>query len=297
VHVDTPNVVRGILAALGDQQDVSTAVRNALQCFVEWKRSFPMYFERINWYCKRKQSGVDEFKYRLKSALDYVLLVCVAGGCGLSQNCVRINNNDTYGNLSSLKLGPFEIVLQHAKGKGAKYAVRHSTDHASDRVPSYKEENVIKQLVTRDIFSGRVEVLQGGLQAIFSSVPEFLRVGKEQFYHALLYGMISFMGSNFSQIEVCTGDGRADMVVQHDQLGRCIIEFKFNQSAQTALNQIEQRDYSRYFRSGKVVCIGINVNHNPLTVTCASKMLQIKESEISVGANSGLTEASFQEAD
>jgi hypothetical protein len=296
VHVDTPNVVRGILAALGDQQDVSTAVRNALQCFVEWKRTFPQHFEKINWSFKQRQPVKNKFKHRLNSALNYVLLVCIAYGCDLGQDRVVIKSGRNT-NLS-LELGPFKMVLGHTIGKGSVYAIQHSTNRSAEQLPSYNKDNAIKKLVTECIFDENVGELQSWLQKIFSSVPKSLRVDKEQFYHALFHGMISFMGSNFSLIEVFTGAGRADMIVQHCQLGRCIIEFKFNQSAQKALDQIELRDYSKYFRYGKVLCIGINISgSDPLSVTCAKKVLQIPEPEISLRSDLGVTEACFRADD
>ena len=136
--------------------------------------------------------------------------------------------------------------------------------------------------------------LQAGLQAIFSHIPQELRINKEQFYHALIYGMISFLGSNFGQIEVYTGQGRADLIVQHDELGKCIIEFKLNSDVQVALAQIESQKYSMYFGPGDVLAIGINVQHNPLAVTCAKNMITIESPRVTVKkGKDGSSVASF----
>ena len=107
------------------------------------------------------------------------------------------------------------------------------------------------------------------------------RVNKEQFYHALVYGMISFMGSSFSIVEAYSGEGRADLLLVSD-VGRasgyqnCIIEFKYNHSFGQALQQIEEQHYNKYFGTGTVVGVGINIKGNPFQVTCGKKILTLK---------------------
>jgi Holliday junction resolvase-like predicted endonuclease len=70
--------------------------------------------------------------------------------------------------------------------------------------------------------------------------------------------MVSASGVN-AQSEVITSRGRIDLVVEFDDK-IYIIEFKCDQSAQTALNQIRKNGYDeKYKKAGKkLILMGIN---------------------------------------
>jgi hypothetical protein len=90
-------------------------------------------------------------------------------------------------------------------------------------------------------------------------VPAHLLDDKgEHFYHALVHLHFRYLGM-FIQSEVHTSDGRMDAVV-HTPTHIFVIEFKIDQSADTALAQIRQKGYADRFRmeNKPVVALGIN---------------------------------------
>ena len=89
-------------------------------------------------------------------------------------------------------------------------------------------------------------------------LPVVIKNTNEAYFHTLFYLMLSITGANASS-EVLISNGRIDLVVEYrDKV--FIIEFRCDQSAQIAINQIKERNYSsRYLASKKqVVLLGIN---------------------------------------
>ncbi|MEM6397225.1 MAG: AAA family ATPase [Bacteroidota bacterium] len=96
---------------------------------------------------------------------------------------------------------------------------------------------------------------------LFQSIPHQLFIeAKENLYHALIHLLFTYLGQ-YIQSEVSVLRGRIDSVVQTDS-HVYIIEFKLDQSAQAALDQIQEKDYMAPYReSGKeIVALGINFN-------------------------------------
>lgn len=280
-QVDARNTVRCMFEALKNS-DKGLAVQNALRTFAEWRQRFPAYFGKIHWRVPLEGEDELQFKYKLNSALDSALLLCIANGSRhAGQELIAPAFASTYtANQVKVSFGGFQMIVENSLGGQFKYEM---TRTGTCETLSYNPNNSIKQTLTTWLFhENDVDHLQEGLQAVFSHIPQELRINKEQFYHALIYGMISFLGSNFGQIEVYTGQGRADLIVQHDVLGKCIIEFKLNSNAQGALAQIQAQKYSMYFGPGQVLAIGINIQHAPLTVTCAKKIITITSPQITV---------------
>lgn len=97
------------------------------------------------------------------------------------------------------------------------------------------------------------------IQAMLKDVPShLLQDGKEYFYHALVHLHFRYLGF-FIQSEVHTSDGRMDAVV-HTDSHVYLLEFKIDQSAAVAIEQIKNKKYADKFRTeGKtIVAIGIN---------------------------------------
>lgn len=293
-QVDAQNSVRRIFEAL-NKPDEGLAVQTALQAFAEWRQKFPAYFSKIHWHTTLEKGETKaKFKYKLNSALDSALLMCIANGSHADQALTTPEFTLTDStNQSQINLGGgFRMIAKNSLNGKFGYEIMRTVDRAT---LSYDPNNGIKQTLTTWLFDKNdLAHLQDGLQAVFSRIPQELRINKEQFYHALIYGMISFLGSNFGQIEVYTGQGRADLIVQHDELGKCIIEFKLNKTAQEALSQIEEQKYLRYFGPGQVLAVGINVQHDPLSVTCGKKMTRIAPPRVTVKKDkAGSSVASF----
>ena len=87
---------------------------------------------------------------------------------------------------------------------------------------------------------------------------KFWEKNQEKFYHGIIHLTFNLIGV-YIQSEVRTNRGRCDAVVQTDT-GIFVLEFKLNQSAQAAIDSIQERGYlDKYSSSSKKLnAIGIN---------------------------------------
>jgi hypothetical protein len=97
------------------------------------------------------------------------------------------------------------------------------------------------------------------VQAIFASIPYDIQTKRDEaYYHTLFYLMVAASGV-WARSSPLTCRGRIDMVVElADKV--YIMEFKCNQSVDTALQQIREQGYADPYRqSGKrIILMGIN---------------------------------------
>lgn len=115
-------------------------------------------------------------------------------------------------------------------------------------------------LQIKDAFlKNNLEKVVNTMHSVLKDVPNHLLRGKkEDFYHAVVHLYYKYLGL-LMQSEVNTSDGRMDAVVQ-TPTHIYIIEFKLNQSAEKALQQIKDMDYAaKYLTEGKkIVLVGVN---------------------------------------
>jgi hypothetical protein len=107
--------------------------------------------------------------------------------------------------------------------------------------------------------ANNVEKAVNTMHSVLKDVPNHLLRGKkEDFYHAVVHLYYKYLGL-LMQSEVNTSDGRMDAVVT-TPTHVYIIEFKLNQSADKALQQIRDKDYaSKYLTENKkIVLVGVN---------------------------------------
>jgi hypothetical protein len=105
------------------------------------------------------------------------------------------------------------------------------------------------------------------INTMLKDIPSLLLDDKtEHFYHALVHLHFRYLGL-FIESEVHTSDGRMDAVVQ-TPANIYILEFKVNESADIALQQIKNKKYAEKYRlSGQpIVGIGINFEHGSKAV-------------------------------
>lgn len=279
VQMPADNVARKIYNILKEESESSP--QKAVSAILNWQQKFPAIFGKIKWFTREDQRDdiQADFKFKLAGALHHIVLTCLAKSSytDLVTQSKEINEHggvDTY--VSTLRLGGF---LCGSKISRIELRPSYSFQKVSgDCVPVYNQENKIKESLKNCLFTVQDTVeFQQLLQDLLSSIPKYMRINKEQFYHALVYGIISFMGSSFSIIEAYSGEGRADMLLVSDMGGgdsrNCIIEFKFNRSAEEALRQIETMQYCKYFDPGCVIAVGINIKENPLQVTCVKRII------------------------
>ena len=116
-----------------------------------------------------------------------------------------------------------------------------------------------------DDIDGALELLQ----AYLLTVPYCNNANSEGHYQQMLYIIFSFLGHfNGLDVEVHTPTGRVDMVMR-TQNTLYLFELKLNKNAQTAMNQIDLKNYaSKFSLTGlPVVKVGINFDSERRTIS------------------------------
>jgi hypothetical protein len=110
----------------------------------------------------------------------------------------------------------------------------------------------------------RVKVI---LNAYLAELPnEVFRHSSEGLYHGLVHIIFKYLGTMI-QSEVHSAHGRADAVVQTDT-DIFIFEFKFNETADAALQQIRDIGYADKYRASdkRITGIGVNFSDSKRTI-------------------------------
>ncbi len=117
-----------------------------------------------------------------------------------------------------------------------------------------------------DIRNGDTEQFILRIKSLFADTPYELIKDLENHYQNQVWLLHKLLGM-YVQAEYHTSDGRIDMILQTPKF--CyIIEFKFDGSAQDALDQISRKDYALPFTlSGQqIIRIGINISRETRNV-------------------------------
>jgi hypothetical protein len=111
-----------------------------------------------------------------------------------------------------------------------------------------------KAFVAKDL-----EKVKTILNSLLADLPDeaFLKQ-TEGLFHGLIHLIFSYLGM-FVNSEVHSSQGHADAVVQ-TLTDVYIFEFKFNKTAQQAIEQIKKTDYAGKYRASEKVITGIGVN-------------------------------------
>ncbi|SFF37864.1 ATP-binding protein [Thermoflexibacter ruber] len=107
-----------------------------------------------------------------------------------------------------------------------------------------------RALKTKDI-----EKVVEHFNTLFANIPyQIFEEKQESFYHAIIFLAFQLLGY-YAQAEVSTSKGRVDAVVQYEDK-IFVIEFKVNDSAESAISQIKAKNYhQKYLRQGKEVIL------------------------------------------
>ncbi|MBK8626055.1 MAG: AAA family ATPase [Saprospiraceae bacterium] len=123
---------------------------------------------------------------------------------------------------------------------------------------SYSSSNILESLL-ESLNNNDADLLKMSLNMAFAQIPyDLWQKENEQYYHAIVHLLFSLLNVYIFS-EVHTQQGRADAIVIYEDQIYCM-EFKLDQSAQDALDQIKSRGYTERFRdTGKPIHhIGIN---------------------------------------
>lgn len=105
------------------------------------------------------------------------------------------------------------------------------------------------------------------IKTIFANIPSHIFIKEaESYYHSLIYLVFFYLGQ-YSESEVNTNNGRLDCVVKTpEQI--YVLEFKLNQSAEIALQQIKDKGYAEKYRADprEKVLLGINFSSESKSV-------------------------------
>ena len=97
------------------------------------------------------------------------------------------------------------------------------------------------------------------INSMLKDVPTLLLDAKdEHFYHALVHLLFRYLGL-FIDSEVHTSDGRMDAVVKTAE-HIFILEFKLDESAEAAMQQIRDKDYAARYRLDGKAMVGMGIN-------------------------------------
>ena len=96
------------------------------------------------------------------------------------------------------------------------------------------------------------------LNALFSDIPyQIFDAKKEKYYHSIVFLTFKMLGY-YAVSEVSTSKGRIDVVVETEN-HIYILEFKINDTAQNALQQIKENNYAdKYHQKKKIILIGVS---------------------------------------
>ncbi len=107
-----------------------------------------------------------------------------------------------------------------------------------------------------------IESFMPYLQSFYDKFPYTIINNNERHYQAVMFTIFSMLGANVT-VEEPTPDGRIDMVLKTDKT-IYIFELKYNKSAESAIQQIVQKDYSRIYASDsrRIVKVGLNFSED-----------------------------------
>ena len=93
---------------------------------------------------------------------------------------------------------------------------------------------------------------------LFKGISYNITEDKENYYHSLFYMIMKILGFDI-EVEIETIDGRIDAIVK-TETHIYVIEFKINQSAKVAINQIKEKEYTLKYANDKriIKLLGIN---------------------------------------
>ncbi len=124
------------------------------------------------------------------------------------------------------------------------------------RYTNNKEADNLIRTFVKDVEKGDADSFMKTLQSLLADVPYDQILNKEMHYENLIYLIMKLMGF-YVRTEYKTSDGRIDMVVKTDRY-IYVMEFKLHGSAEEAMVQIHDKQYSLPFqKEGKqIILIG-----------------------------------------
>ena len=114
--------------------------------------------------------------------------------------------------------------------------------------------------LARHVRSGNTEGVMKDFKTFLAAIPYDIQLSNEKYYQTIFFLLFLMLGV-YIEAESRTNDGRIDAVAMCGEW-IYLFEFKINQNAECALDQIKGKEYFRkYQHSGKrIILIGANLN-------------------------------------
>ncbi len=112
--------------------------------------------------------------------------------------------------------------------------------------------------IVADAILGKPEDFMLSLQSFFAGVSYKMRMDNENNFHNAFFLLTSLIGLD-TDTETSTSDGSIDLLIKTERY-IYIVELKYDGSAKQAMDQINEKEYDRPFRtdSRKIFKIGVN---------------------------------------
>ena len=112
-----------------------------------------------------------------------------------------------------------------------------------------------------------VERFINALKIFFAGFPYSLNNMNEKHYHAILYTVLASFGADITA-QPETALGKCDLILKMPK-AIYVIELKYKHSAETALYQIEEKDYATAYKDDgrKVIKLGLNFDEEKRNIT------------------------------
>ena len=141
----------------------------------------------------------------------------------------------------------YSAIIPHYLGKNFK----------NDRIESLEFVDFLQ--------NGEIKKAMQRLKEYFSSIPYDVKLDYEREFQQVIYSYFAHLGLlSDTELEKKTSDGRIDMVLKTKDYVY-VFEFKLGTDAAKALNQINSKDYTLQWESGKRKIIKIGVAFSPKT--------------------------------
>ena len=137
----------------------------------------------------------------------------------------------------------------------ANYLLPYYAHTGSEGAPMYVRNFVLA------LRNGRPEQFMKRMQVLFADT-DYKIVGNAELYFQNAFYIVTKLLGFYTEVERTISDGRIDMIVKtKDYI--YIFEFKYDQNADIALQQIENKGYAQPFVTDgrKIVKIGVNFSH------------------------------------
>ena len=120
------------------------------------------------------------------------------------------------------------------------------------------ETDSLLHKIRRNFLANKIEDFIKNVNILFRGISYNLVERKESYYHSLFYMIMKILGFNI-EVEIEEIDGRIDAVIK-TETHIYIVEFKIDQSANAAIQQIKDKQYALKYADDKrpIFLIGIN---------------------------------------